>query len=142
MIQSHEFNDINDNHVGVDINSLESTTSTSASYCATSGGFMNLTLISGHLKQVWVEYDGVKKQINVTLAPINVDKPKISLLSLSGDLSPIINKAMYVGFSSTTGSILTSHYVLGWSFKMNGKAQEVALLNFPSCLEVKAELNI
>ena len=103
MIQSHEFNDINDNHVGVDINSLESTTSTSASYCATSGGFMNLTLISGHPMQVWVEYDGVKKQINVTLAPINVDKPKIPLLSLSGDLSPIINKAMYVGFSSTTG---------------------------------------
>ena len=85
MIQSHEFNDINDNHVGVDINSLESTTSTSASYCATSGGFMNLTLISGHPMQVWVEYDGVKKQINVTLAPINVDKPKIPLLSLSGE---------------------------------------------------------
>ena len=81
--------------------------------------------------QVWVECDGVKKQINVTLAPINVDKPKIPLLSLSGDLSPIINKAMYVGFSSTTGSILTSHYVLGWSFKMNGKAQELALSQLP-----------
>ncbi|XP_030927530.1 L-type lectin-domain containing receptor kinase IV.1-like isoform X2 [Quercus lobata] len=130
-IQSHEFNDTNDNHVGVDINSLESVKSTSAGYYATSGGFMNLTLISGHPMQVWVEYDGVKKQINVTLAPINVDKPKIPLLSLSRDLSPIINKTMYVGFSSSTGSVLTSHYVLGWSFKMNGKTQELALSQLP-----------
>ncbi|XP_050244285.1 L-type lectin-domain containing receptor kinase IV.1 isoform X14 [Quercus robur] len=130
-IQSHEFNDINDNHVGVDINSLDSSKSTSAGYHANSGGFMNLTLISGHPMQVWVEYDGVKKQINVTLAPINVDKPKIPLLSLSRDLSPIINKTMYVGFSSSTGSVLTSHYVLGWSFKMNGKAQELVLSQLP-----------
>ncbi|XP_030924332.1 L-type lectin-domain containing receptor kinase IV.1-like isoform X1 [Quercus lobata] len=130
-IQSHEFNDINDNHVGVDINSLDSANSTSAGYYANSGGFMNLTLISGHPMQVWVEYDGVKKQISVTLAPINVDKPKIPLLSLSRDLSPIINKTMYVGFSSSTGSVLTSHYVLGWSFKMNGKAQELVLSQLP-----------
>ena len=51
-IQSHEFNDTNDNHVGVDINSLETATSTSAGYYATSGGFMNMTLISGHPLQV------------------------------------------------------------------------------------------
>ncbi|KAL4606579.1 hypothetical protein ACB092_09G113400 [Castanea dentata] len=130
-IQSLEFNDINDNHVGVDINRMYSATSTPAGYYATSGGFMNLTLISGHPMQVWVEYDGVKKQINVTLAPINVDKPKIPLLSLSHDLSSIINKTMYVGFSSSTGSVLTSHYVLGWSFKMNGKAQELVLSQLP-----------
>lgn len=130
-IHSPEFKDINDNHVGVDINSLESETSTSAGYYADSGAFMNLTLISGNPMQVWVEYDGVKKQLNVTLAPIDVGKPKFPLLSLSRDLSPIINKTMYVGFSSATGSLLTSHYILGWSFKMNGKAQELALSQLP-----------
>ena len=78
-----------------------------------------------------MEYDGVKKQLNVTLAPIDVGKPKFPLLSLSRDLSPIINKTMYVGFSSTTGSFLTFHYILGWSFKMNGKAQELALSQLP-----------
>nr|XP_023885788.1 L-type lectin-domain containing receptor kinase IV.1-like [Quercus suber]POF22464.1 l-type lectin-domain containing receptor kinase iv.2 [Quercus suber] len=130
-IQSPEFKDINDNHVGVDINSLESTTSTSAGYYADSGAFMNLTLISGNPMQVWVEYDGVKTQLNVTLAPIDVGKPKFPLLSLSRDLSPIINKTMYVGFSSATGSLLTSHYILGWSFKMNGKAKELTLSQLP-----------
>uniref|UniRef100_A0A7N2M489 non-specific serine/threonine protein kinase n=1 Tax=Quercus lobata TaxID=97700 RepID=A0A7N2M489_QUELO len=130
-IQNPEFKDINDNHVGVDINSLESATSTSAGYYADGGAFMNLTLFSGNPMQVWVEYDGVKKQLNVTLAPIDVGKPKFPLLSLSRDLSPIINKTMYVGFSSATGSLLISHYILGWSFKMNGKAQELALSQLP-----------
>ncbi|KAK9986394.1 hypothetical protein SO802_031345 [Lithocarpus litseifolius] len=130
-IQSPEFKDINDNHVGADINGLVSENSSLAGYCADSGAFINLNLISGNPMQVWVEYDGVKKQLNVTLAPIDVGKPKFPLLSLSRDLSPIINKTMYVGFSSATGSLLTSHYILGWSFKMNGKAQELALSQLP-----------
>ena len=130
-IQNQEFKDINDNHVGVDINGMVSENSSPAGYYADSGAFMNLTLISGNPMQVWVEYDGVKKQLNVTLAPIDVGKPKFPLLSLSRDLSPIINKTMYVGFSSTNGPFLTFHYILGWSFKMNGKAQELALSQLP-----------
>ena len=130
-VQNQEFKDINDNHVGVDINGMVSENSSLAGYYADSGAFMNLTLISGNPMQVWVEYDGVKKQLNVTLAPIDVGKPKFPLLSLSRDLSPIINKTMYVGFSSATGGFLTSHYILGWSFKMNGKAQELVLSQLP-----------
>ena len=47
--------------------------------------------------QVWIEYDGVKKKIDVTLAPISVgfsDKPTQPLLSLTRDLSPILNNRM------------------------------------------------
>nr|XP_023919323.1 L-type lectin-domain containing receptor kinase IV.1-like [Quercus suber]POF01827.1 l-type lectin-domain containing receptor kinase iv.2 [Quercus suber] len=130
-VLNQEFKDINDNHVGVDINGMVSENSSLAGYYADSGAFMNLTLFSGNPMQVWVEYDGVKKQLNVTLAPIDVGKPKFPLLSLSRDLSPIINKTMYVGFSSATGTFLTSHYILGWSFKMNGKVQELALSQLP-----------
>ncbi|KAG6643230.1 hypothetical protein CIPAW_09G196100 [Carya illinoinensis] len=111
-IQNSEFDDINNNHVGIDINGLKSATSAAAGYFAdTNGAFKNMSLISGHQMQVWVDYDGVKKQINVTLAPINVDKPKIPLLSLSLDLSPTFNDNMYVGFSSSTGSVLSNHYL-------------------------------
>ncbi|XP_061349736.1 L-type lectin-domain containing receptor kinase IV.1-like isoform X2 [Gastrolobium bilobum] len=85
----------------------------------------------GIAMQVWVEYDGVKKQIDVTLAPINIGKPERPLLSLTKDLSPILNNIMYVGFSSSTGSVLTSHYVLGWSFKVNGQAQQLAISELP-----------
>lgn len=128
-ILSSEFADINDNHVGIDINDLKSANSTPAGYY--SDGFKNLSLISGNPMQVWVEYDGVKKQIDVTLAPINIKKPEKPLLSLTKDLSPILNNIMYVGFSSSTGSVLTSHYVLGWSFKVNGQSQQLVISELP-----------
>ncbi|KAA8518931.1 hypothetical protein F0562_016295 [Nyssa sinensis] len=132
-IQMREFGDINDNHVGIDINGLNSSMSYPAGYFANNGGqFQNLTLISGKAMRVWVEYNGVDKQMNVTLAPINiVSKPNNPLLSLSIDLSSVIEETMYVGFSSSTGSVGTSHYVLGWSFKINGQAQELSLSQLP-----------
>lgn len=132
-IESNEFSDINDNHVGIDINDLISELSAPAGYYVNPKGddFVNLTLISGRPMQVWVEYDGLEKQINVTLAPINLPKPRLPLLSLSRDLSSVVNDAMYVGFSSSTGSVLASHYVLGWSFKINGQAQELNLSQLP-----------
>ncbi|KAK9154346.1 hypothetical protein Sjap_001826 [Stephania japonica] len=123
-ILSSEFNDPNDNHVGIDINNLTSEASAPAGFhddaaASTNGGFRNLSLISGDPMQVWIDYDGSNKKLNVTLAPINVpNKPKTPLLSLFRDLSPILLDTMYVGFSSSTGSVLTSHYILGWSFKM------------------------
>ncbi|KAK7292935.1 hypothetical protein RJT34_15793 [Clitoria ternatea] len=130
-IQSKEFDDINDNHVGIDINSLKSDNSTTAGYYTSGGEFKNLTLFSGYPMQVWVEYDGVKKQIDVTLGPTNMDKPEVPLLSLTKDLSPILNDTMYVGFTSATGSVHTSHYVLGWSFKINGQAQQLVISELP-----------
>ncbi|XP_008240475.1 PREDICTED: L-type lectin-domain containing receptor kinase IV.1-like [Prunus mume] len=129
-IQNIEFGDLNNNHVGIDINGLRSVKSTPAGYHAlNNGGFRNLTLISGQPMQVWVEYDGIQKQIKVILGPINVDKPRIPLLSLKYDLSTVLNTTMYVGFSS--GSDFTSHYVLGWSFEINGQAPELVLSQLP-----------
>lgn len=132
-ILSTEFRDINDNHVGIDFNGLDSASSAPAGYYLDKdpGRFVSLSLISGHAMQVWVEYNGSEKQINVTLAPSGVAKPSIPLLSLSFDLSAVIQEKMYVGFSSSTGSVLSSHCVLGWSFNMNGQAQELSLPSLP-----------
>jgi hypothetical protein len=131
-IMNTEFDDINDNHVGIDINGLKSEKSASAGYYDIGDNeFKNLSLFSGLPMQVWLEYDSEKKKIDVTLAPINVVKPKQPLLTLSKDLSSILQNTMYVGFSSSTGSILTSHYVLGWSFKVNGQAQNLKISELP-----------
>ncbi|PSS15723.1 Legume lectin domain protein [Actinidia chinensis var. chinensis] len=130
--QNAEFNDINDNHVGIDINSLNSIASAPAGYFADkSGAFNNLSLASGKPMQVWVEYDGIHRQLNVTLAPINVPKPKQPLLSLTQDLSPFLLDYMYVGFSSSTGQLSSSNYILGWSFKLDGQAPEIDLSRLP-----------
>ncbi|XP_056170520.1 L-type lectin-domain containing receptor kinase IV.1-like [Syzygium oleosum] len=135
-ILSSEFQDINDNHVGIDLNGLTSVKSAPAGYYADGGKFKNLTLISGKAMQVWVDYDGTEKQINVTLAPINVRKPKTPLLSLTRDFASIINENMYVGFSSLTGWVVTSNYVLGWSFEVNGKTPALALSQLPKLPQI------
>ncbi|XP_042497649.1 L-type lectin-domain containing receptor kinase IV.2-like [Macadamia integrifolia] len=131
-LQDFEFNDINDNHVGIDINGLESVASAPASYFDNNGRPKNLTLKSGDSMQVWIDYDGVHKQLNVTIAPFNVSKPALPLLSLSRDLSPVIKDPMFIGFSSSTGSqLFASHYLLGWSFKLNGTAKDLDLSKLP-----------
>ncbi|GMH30103.1 hypothetical protein Nepgr_031946 [Nepenthes gracilis] len=131
-ILNSEFGDINDNHVGIDINSLHSNVSAPASYLVdNSTDHRNLTLISGKPMRAWIEYDGNQKRMNVTIAPVDIGKPKIPLLSLSIDLSPIIKETMYVGFSSSTGSILSTHYILGWSFAINGPAQDLIISQLP-----------
>ncbi|WVZ05948.1 hypothetical protein V8G54_019294 [Vigna mungo] len=113
-----------------DVNELKSVKSAPAGYYS-DGEVKNLSLISGYPMQLWVEYDALKKQIDVTLAPINIGKPERPLLSLSKDLSPILNNGMYVGFSSSTGSIQSYHYILGWSFKVNGEAQQLDISELP-----------
>ncbi|XP_059647091.1 L-type lectin-domain containing receptor kinase IV.1-like [Cornus florida] len=131
-IESKEFNDINNNHVGIDINGLNSKVAKPAGYYdPNKGRFHNLTLISGHPMQVWVDYDGVDKFMNVTLAPVHVQKPNTPLLSFHYDISSVVNETMYVGFSASTAAVLTNHYILGWSFKMNGQAQGLDLSQLP-----------
>ncbi|KDP35670.1 hypothetical protein JCGZ_09108 [Jatropha curcas] len=122
--QNQEFYDVNENHVGIDINSLTSVKSAPAGYFVdATGEFKNLSLASGERIQVWIEYDAKDNPLNVTLSPIQVSKPKLPLLSLNRDISPIILDQIYVGFTSSTGRLVQSHYILGWSFQVEGKAQ-------------------
>ncbi|KAL5731089.1 hypothetical protein ACHQM5_003848 [Ranunculus cassubicifolius] len=130
-ITSSEFGDINDNHVGIDINDLQSVMSAPASYFLDGGAFRNLSLISGQRMQVWIEYDGLEKLLTVAIAPFRTPRPKIPLLSLRRDISPFLLDSMYVGFSSATGSVVTSHYILAWSFQMNGQAPPLDLSRLP-----------
>ncbi|XP_052174544.1 L-type lectin-domain containing receptor kinase IV.1-like isoform X2 [Diospyros lotus] len=124
--------DLNENHVGIDINGSNSVEAPTADYYVEkTHRFQNLSLISGKEMQVWVEYHGSEKTMDVTIAPIDVGKPSKPLLSLSRDLSPIINQTMYVGFSSSTCSVVTSYYILGWSLKINGEAQPLDLRELP-----------
>ncbi|XP_062096899.1 L-type lectin-domain containing receptor kinase IV.1-like [Humulus lupulus] len=127
-----ELADIDGNHVGIDINDLRSVQAKSASYFdEKKGRFENLSLISGKPMKVWMEYEAVKKQMNVTLAPAKAVKPRKPLLSLNKDLSPFIKDTMYIGFSSSTGTLMSNHYVLGWSFEINGEAQELDFSKLP-----------
>ncbi|CAM8899584.1 unnamed protein product [Rhodiola kirilowii] len=127
-VQDFEFGDINDNHVGIDINSMTSETSMTASYIL--GGEI-LNLKSGKTIEAWIDYDGVSNLVNVSLSPFS-EKPTSPLLSYKVDLSPILQETMFVGFSASTGLLASSHYVFGWSFKMNGAARSLQFPSLPS----------
>ncbi|KAL6909871.1 hypothetical protein ACP4OV_001530 [Aristida adscensionis] len=131
-IQNLEFGDINDNHVGIDINSLNSLQSHSAGlYRDKNGTFTSLPLIGGGPIQTWVEYDEKTTQINVTLAPLGQEKPVHPLLSLTSDLSKVLTEYAYIGFSSSTGLSTGHHCVLGWSFGMNSPAPVIDSTKLP-----------
>ncbi|XP_020256344.1 L-type lectin-domain containing receptor kinase IV.1-like [Asparagus officinalis] len=137
-LQNPEFLDINDNHVGIDINSLISNQSLPAGYYEDgTGSFQSLTLISGKPMQLWVDFDADKMQINVTLSPMGMSKPIKPLLSDIVDLSSLILDNMYVGFSSADGPFRTHHYVLGWSFKLNGAADPLDYKKLPELPAIK-----
>ncbi|XP_058100122.1 L-type lectin-domain containing receptor kinase IV.1-like [Magnolia sinica] len=131
-----EFGDINDNHVGININGLTSIKSAPAAYFSNiNGRFKNLSLVSGEPMHVWVDYSGAQCQLNVTLSPIDISKPNRPLLSTMVDLSSIVLDNMYVGFASSSQDV--SSYILGWSFKMNGRAQVLDPLSLPKLLGIE-----
>ncbi|XVF78803.1 hypothetical protein PTKIN_Ptkin14bG0166300 [Pterospermum kingtungense] len=131
--QNQKFQDIDDNHVGIDINGLKSAKFAPASYVSsTTGENRPVDLASGERMQLWVEYDGTKHQLNVTLSPILLNKPKVPLLTMDIDLSPFMLDDMYIGFSSGTGKRVASTYVFGWSFQMDGDAEDLDISKLSS----------
>ncbi|BAH93768.1 Os07g0132150 [Oryza sativa Japonica Group] len=131
-VLNNDMQDINDNHVGIDINDLRSVDSYNAGYYDDKNGtFCNLTLASFDAMQVWVDYNGERKLISVTLAPLHMAKPARALLTTTYDLSQVLKNQSYVGFSSSTGILDTHHYVLGCSFGMNQPAPVIDVKKLP-----------
>ncbi|XP_044950876.1 L-type lectin-domain containing receptor kinase SIT2-like [Hordeum vulgare subsp. vulgare] len=129
--QNWELQDMNDNHVGIDINSLRSIQSHDAGfYHDKNGTFQSLSLDSQEVMQVWVDYHGDKMQIDATMAPIGMAKPTRPTVSASYNLSSVLTDVAYIGFSSAEGKI-TKHYVLGWSFGINSPAPAINLTMLP-----------
>ncbi|KAL2333272.1 hypothetical protein Fmac_014485 [Flemingia macrophylla] len=132
-VQDFEFGDINDNHVGINLNNMASNKSVEAAFYPNNGSTnkQSLNLKSGQVTQAWLDYDSFEKQLQVRLSTTS-SKPTSPILSYKVDLSPILQDFMYVGFSSSTGLLASSHYILGWSFKINGEAKSLSLENLPS----------
>ncbi|RLN28635.1 L-type lectin-domain containing receptor kinase S.4-like [Panicum miliaceum] len=130
-----EMDDINGNHVGVDVNSLFSNVSEPVAYYAGDGEGATrvpVTLESAQPIQAWIDYDGGSGVVNVTVAPASVaGRPRRPLISTKLDLRPVFKEDMYVGFSASTGKLASSHYILAWSFRTNGPAQPINLRRLP-----------
>uniref|UniRef100_A0A0D9ZVX0 Protein kinase domain-containing protein n=1 Tax=Oryza glumipatula TaxID=40148 RepID=A0A0D9ZVX0_9ORYZ len=135
-----DLNDMDDNHVGIDVNSLISINSHTAGFFTSDGGFQLLRLANGRspILQLWVDYDGKAHQLNVTLDLPYSPKPEYQLLLSIVNLSSLLPSSSYIGFSASVNSLKTRHFILGWSFKKNGR---VPPLNYsaPSVLVTDPE---
>ncbi|XP_027174259.1 L-type lectin-domain containing receptor kinase V.9-like [Coffea eugenioides] len=84
---------------------------------------------SGQMSQVWLDYDGMKREISVTVAPVSSSAPERHSFSYPLDIEPYFSDDIFVGLSTSklVKPLASKHYLLGWSMKVNGKAQNLDL---------------
>ncbi|GAA0158027.1 hypothetical protein LIER_15155 [Lithospermum erythrorhizon] len=116
VFKNEEFDDISDNHVGIDVNSLTSENASEAGYWPDDDqeSFKKLKLNNGKNYQVWIDYADF--EINVTMIIAGEEKPKKALISAFVNLSHVFEDEMYVGFTASTGALVQSHKILAWSY--------------------------
>ncbi|KAL6142311.1 hypothetical protein ACLB2K_060594 [Fragaria x ananassa] len=120
------------NHVGIDINSVYSEASEPAAYYTTESHKEEVKMESGDLIHAWIDYEGKAQLLNVTISPIHMGKPAKPLLSRGVNLTSVLKETMYAGFSASTGdNQSSSHYIIAWSFAVNGFASQINLTNLP-----------
>lgn len=113
---NQEFNDVNDNHAGIDVNSLSSVSQHEAGFWEGEDDeeFEELQLNNGINYQVWIDY--MDSRVNVTMAKAGAKRPRRPLMSEFVNLSGVFLDEMYVGFCAATGQMVQSHRILAWSF--------------------------
>ncbi|XP_057831325.2 2-acetamido-2-deoxy-D-galactose-binding seed lectin 2-like [Cryptomeria japonica] len=105
--------DPDDNHVGINVNSIVSKASVSMRNKS------GIEIGSGSILSSWVDYDGLAKRLDVFLtADLNaLEKPESPILSYEIDLTNILPQNIKVGISASTAYSLEQHYVYFWDFK-------------------------
>ncbi|XP_040377309.1 probable L-type lectin-domain containing receptor kinase S.5 [Oryza brachyantha] len=95
--------DIDDNHVGLDINGVRSDAAAPLAPYGIQLAPSNTTTDDG-ICFVWVQYNGTSRRVAVYIAK-NETKPSAAVLNESVDLSTILlGKTAYFGFSASTGA--------------------------------------
>lgn len=127
-----EFNDPDDNHIGIDLNNIESAVTQSAGYYNSTGAFVPIQMKDGRNVQAWIEFDGENLEINVTVAPIGVPRPSRPTLTYRDPaIANYLSDEMFVGFSASKTQWIEAQRILAWSFSDTGVAREINTTNLP-----------
>ncbi|KAJ8765136.1 hypothetical protein K2173_010625 [Erythroxylum novogranatense] len=106
------FNDPNDHHVGLDIDSLNSIKTADPM-------LQDIDLKSGKPITAWIDYKNELKVLKV-FTSYSSSKPEKPLLTVNIDLSVSLKETMYAGFSGSTEGSTELHYIQNWSFQTFG----------------------
>lgn len=114
-----EFEDPSNNHIGVNINSMNSVQT--YNLCANSSANETVDcnyFDTGEDFTSWIDYNGTNQKLEIRLANGSMAKPSEPLLTLSNlDLSDVFDNDMYVGFSGSVGIFAEVHEIKSWSFQ-------------------------
>jgi Legume lectin domain/Protein tyrosine and serine/threonine kinase len=111
--------DIDDNHIGLDINGVNSTVANSLTPFG-----IEISPVNGTNYTLWIDYNGTTRHIWVYMAKQGSLKPPKSVLNASLDLSEILNQVNYIGFSASTGTRYELNCVLAWELKVENLREE------------------
>ncbi|TXG50209.1 hypothetical protein EZV62_022733 [Acer yangbiense] len=130
-----EFNDRDDNHIGIDLNNIDSIQVAPAGYyinSSSNGSFVPVSMKSGQNIHAWIDFDGPNFEINVTIAPIGVPKPSIPTLNYKNPvIANYVSNEMFVGFSASKTNWIEAQRILAWSLSDTGVAREINTTNLP-----------
>ncbi|KAG0627514.1 hypothetical protein M758_2G207200 [Ceratodon purpureus] len=115
------YDDPSDSHIGVDVNSMNSTWS----YNLCGGDVYNCSyLCNGGFFTAWIDYDSASQKLEVFFANgslyNNTAKPRRPVIQANLSLSELLDDDMYVGFSSSTGKWSEVHQIMSWKFTTIG----------------------
>ncbi|KAL2632066.1 hypothetical protein R1flu_016752 [Riccia fluitans] len=106
--------DIDDNHVGINLENATSRVSVSASS-------VGINLKDGAELTAWIDYDGGDHSLQVRIGRNSSAKPSDPLVEYTLNLTDVVNEFMYVGFSAATGNYYELHTIYSWSFNSQAK---------------------
>ncbi|KAI4343710.1 hypothetical protein L6164_011027 [Bauhinia variegata] len=130
--QNPEFNDPDDNHIGIDLNNIVSAKVQSAGYYNSSGGFVPVRMRNGQNIRAWIEFNGTNLEINVTIAPVGVSRPtRPTLTYRDAVIANYVSAEMYVGFSASKTNWVEAQRVLSWSLSDTRTARDINTTNLP-----------
>ncbi|KAA8540770.1 hypothetical protein F0562_024311 [Nyssa sinensis] len=130
--QNPEFNDPDGNHVGIDLNNIESAKTETAGYYNSTGQLIPVDMRNGQNIHAWIEFDGSQFEINVTIAPAGMARPSRPLLTYRSPLiANYVSTNMYVGFSASKTQWVEARRVLAWSLSDTGVARDINTTNLP-----------
>ena len=131
VYQNSLVSDPNDNHIGIDINSLKSLATAIPSF----------RILGGSKICVWVDYNGTTTQMRVYASTACPTKPAMPLLTATVNISSSLSLSssydtVYFGFSSGSGGASSLFSVNNWCLSTGEQldTQDPPLLFFASFL--------